>query len=102
MQKVTLFSQHGNSFQRINLQRCSFVRQTMLPRKQSQERVRDTHSENEDHEEHSFGDIIIHQAVETIDVALGVVSDTYPTFASSCYHSHIPNYQLCLTGNNHC
>lgn len=44
--------------------------------KQSQERVRDPHAEDDDHEEHSFGEIVIHQAIETIEFVLGMVSNT--------------------------
>ena len=39
-----------------------------------------THShgddDEEDHEEHSFGEIVIHQAIETIEFVLGMVSNT--------------------------
>jgi V-type H+-transporting ATPase subunit a len=32
--------------------------------------------DDEDHEEHSFGEIVIHQAIETIEFVLGMVSNT--------------------------
>jgi len=34
------------------------------------------HGDDEDHEEHGFGEIIIHQAIETIEFVLGMVSNT--------------------------
>merc|ERR1712111_210404 len=44
--------------------------------KANQQRARDPHAEDDDHEEHSFGEIIIHQAIETIEFVLGMVSNT--------------------------
>merc|ERR1712190_37701 len=43
--------------------------------KESQQSAQDPHAED-DHEEHSFGEIIIHQAIETIEFVLGMVSNS--------------------------
>lgn len=51
--------------------------QRSLSRMQEVQNANSYSSEDEqDHEEHSFGDIFIHQAIETIEFVLGMVSNT--------------------------